>query len=137
MQKNTGTNLQHRDKIESLGISTYNFRDIFKMVGWVTDKRIEAELSELLPRKIYDQPTQSFGIVMKGIANGTMANESIVLEALHMPVLCKDIEVLDKDGRTKRAKATASNPPTYSCQPLSAQCFLTVCDDPLQGTDKQ
>jgi len=59
MQENTGTNLQRWDKIESLGISTYNFRDVFKMVGRVTGKHIEAELSELLPRKIYDQPTQS------------------------------------------------------------------------------
>lgn len=78
MQKNTGANLQRWDKIASLGISTYNLIDVFKMVGRVTGKRIKAELSELLPRKIYDQPPQSFGMMIRGTANGTMANESIV-----------------------------------------------------------
>lgn len=123
MQENTGTNLQRWDKIESLGISTYNFRDVFKMVGRVTGKHIEAELSELLPRKIYDQLTQSSGMTIRGTTNGTMANESIVREALHMPILYKDIEVSTKMGDPSAAKAAASNPPTCSRQPLSALCF--------------
>jgi three-Cys-motif partner protein len=86
---------------QNLGFGEEHFFDS------VTGKRIEAELSELLPRKIYDQPTQSFGMMMRGMANGTMANESIVREALHMPILCKDIEVFDKDGRTKRRKGSS------------------------------
>lgn len=73
----------------------------------VTGKRIERELSELLPRQIYQQPVQTFEDMMKSMANSTMANESIVREALHMPILCKDIEVYDKDSGTKRRKGSS------------------------------
>lgn len=70
----------------------------------ITSNRIGAELSELLPKQIYDSKPQTFGSLMKNIANFTMANESIVRESLHMPILCQDIDVIDKDGRTKRRK---------------------------------
>lgn len=45
--------------------------------------------------------------MMRSMANGTMANESIVREALHMPILCKDIEVFDKDSGTRRRKGSS------------------------------
>ena len=51
MQKNTGANLQRWDKIELLGISTHNSRDVFKMVGRETAKRIEAELLNCCPAR--------------------------------------------------------------------------------------
>lgn len=73
----------------------------------VTGKRIETELSELLPRQIYHQPVQTFGAMMSSMANGTMANESIVRDALHMPILCKDIEVFDKSSGIRRRKGSS------------------------------
>lgn len=104
----------------------------------MTSKRIETELSELLPRKIYEQPTQSFGMMMRAMANGTMANESIVREALHMPILCKDIEVFDKDGRTKRRKGSSIKS-TDILVPASQRTmfFRSACDSPSQSSARQ
>ncbi|RMM84584.1 hypothetical protein ALQ71_02960 [Pseudomonas coronafaciens pv. striafaciens] len=73
----------------------------------VTGKRIVSELSELLPKRIYESPNQTFEAMMRSMANATMANESIVREALHMPLMCKDIEVFDKDSRTRRRKGSS------------------------------
>lgn len=73
----------------------------------VTEKRIETELSELLPRKIYDQPHLSFEQMMIGMANNTMADESIVKQSLHAPIVSGDIHVYDKDSRTKRRKGSS------------------------------
>ncbi len=73
----------------------------------VTGKRIEAELSELLPRKIYDQSHVSFGQMMIDMANNTMADESIVRQSLHGPLVSGAIDVYDKDSRTKRRKGSS------------------------------
>lgn len=73
----------------------------------VTSKRIENELSVHLPRKIYDQPQQTFSDMMKGMANYTMADENIVKLSLAGPIANGDIEVFDKDGRTRRRKGSS------------------------------
>ncbi|MNY57563.1 hypothetical protein D3C86_1937870 [compost metagenome] len=73
----------------------------------MTGKRIEAELSELLPRKIYDQSHVSFGQMMIDMANNTMADESIVKQSLHGPLVSGAIDVYDKDSRTKRRKGSS------------------------------
>ncbi|RON08176.1 hypothetical protein BK659_16595 [Pseudomonas brassicacearum] len=73
----------------------------------VTGKRIEAELSEFLPKKIYDQPQLSFSQMMIGMANNTMADEKIVKQSLHGPIMNGDIEVYDKDSRTRRRKGSS------------------------------
>lgn len=73
----------------------------------VTGKRIETELSELLPRKIYDQSQLSFEQMMIGMANNTMADENIVKQSLHGPIVSGDINVFDKDSRTKRRKGSS------------------------------
>ncbi|MGQ3322440.1 three-Cys-motif partner protein TcmP [Pseudomonas brassicacearum subsp. neoaurantiaca] len=73
----------------------------------VTNKRIENELSIFLPRKIYDQTHQSFANMMMGLANNTMADESIVKQSLHGPIVSGDIVVYDKDNRTRRRKGSS------------------------------
>ncbi|WP_244234672.1 hypothetical protein [Pseudomonas aeruginosa] len=100
MGYDTKRDIQVTDQ-QNLGFGEEHFFDN------VTGKRIERELSELLPRQIYQQPVQTFEDMMKSMANSTMANESIVREALHMPILCKDIEVYDKDSGTKRRKGSS------------------------------
>ncbi|MBM3105867.1 three-Cys-motif partner protein TcmP [Pseudomonas sp. V1] len=73
----------------------------------VTDARIRGELSELLPKQVYEVEQQSFGSLMSGLANYTMADESRVKQALDIAVSNGDLLAMDKDGRKKRRKGNS------------------------------
>ena len=72
-----------------------------------TDDRIRGELSELLPRQIYDRERQPFRELMTGLTNYTMADELRVKQALDMAIATGDVLAVDKDGKTKRRKGTS------------------------------
>lgn len=72
-----------------------------------TDDRIRGELSELLPRQIYDRERQPFRGLMSGLTNYTMADELRVKQALDMAIATGDVLAVDKDGKTKRRKGTS------------------------------
>lgn len=69
-----------------------------------TNERICNELSEILPQQIHATPEQTFQQLMNKIANYTMADEDLVKRSLDVAVMNGDIEVLDKDGKSKRRK---------------------------------
>ncbi|UUW84509.1 hypothetical protein [Pseudomonas aeruginosa] len=69
-----------------------------------THERICTELSELLPQLLYKQREQTFEALMHGVANFTMADEEVVKRSLNVAVSNQDLEVRDKDGRSKRRK---------------------------------
>lgn len=73
----------------------------------VTDARIRGELSELLPKQVYEVEQQSFGSLMSGLANYTMADESRVKQALDIAVSNGYLLAMDKDGRKKRRKVNS------------------------------
>ncbi|MDB6060854.1 MAG: hypothetical protein JWM78_957 [Verrucomicrobiaceae bacterium] len=73
----------------------------------VTSQRIQAELSEILPRAIYETEEQTFEHLMRGIANFTMANEEIVKGSLEAVIASGDVEVKDKTGKTIRRKSSS------------------------------
>ncbi|MHA5465397.1 hypothetical protein ACVSMI_17630 [Pseudomonas aeruginosa] len=73
----------------------------------VTDTRIRGELSELLPKQVYEVEQQSFGSLMSGLANYTMADESRVKQALDIAVSNGDLLAVDKDGKKKRRKGSS------------------------------
>lgn len=73
----------------------------------VTDSRIRGELSELLPKQVYEVEQQSFGSLMSGLANYTMADESRVKQALDIAVANGDLLAVDKDGKKKRRKGSS------------------------------
>lgn len=102
----------------------FGFGDEHNFCG-VTSKRIEAELSEVLPRKIYDQPQLSFEQMMMGMANHTMADENIVKQSLHGPIMNGDIEVFDKNSRTKRRKGSSIKSSDIIVPSLQRTMFFT------------
>lgn len=69
-----------------------------------THERICTELSELLPQLLYKQHEQTFEALMHSVANFTMADEEVVKRSLNVAVANQDLEVRDKDGRSKRRK---------------------------------
>lgn len=69
-----------------------------------TNERICSELSELLPQLLYKQREQTFGALMHSVANFTMADEEVIKRSLNVAVANRDLEVRDKDGKSKRRK---------------------------------
>ena len=72
-----------------------------------TADRIRDELSELLPRQVYDRERQPFSGLMTGLTNYTMADELRVKQALDMAIATGDVLAVGKDGKTKRRKGTS------------------------------
>lgn len=73
----------------------------------VSDERIRGELSELLPRQVFEVERQPFLNLMSGLTNYTMADELRVKQALDVAVANGDLQAVDKDGKTRRRKGTS------------------------------
>ncbi|MFU4581448.1 three-Cys-motif partner protein TcmP [Pseudomonas aeruginosa] len=73
----------------------------------VTDTRIRGELSELLPKQVYQVERQPFIQLMSGLTNFTMADEARVKQALDTAVANGDLQAIDKDGKTRRRKGNS------------------------------
>lgn len=71
------------------------------------DNRIRGELSELLPKQVYEVEQQPFRGLMTGLTNYTMADETRVKQALDLAIATGDLLAVDKDGKTKRRKGTS------------------------------
>lgn len=73
-----------------------------------TRQRIHNELSDELPRKIFESSDGiAFSSLMGGIANKTMANAKLTRESLDTAVKASDIEVVDPKTGTRRAKGSS------------------------------
>jgi hypothetical protein len=76
-----------------------------------TRQRIHDELSEELPRKLFESSDGiSFSSLMGGIANKTMANAKLTKESLDTAVKASDIEVVDPKTGARRAKGSSIKP---------------------------
>nr|WP_298522554.1 three-Cys-motif partner protein TcmP [uncultured Halomonas sp.] len=73
----------------------------------VTENRIYDELSELLPRELYEQKPQTFGSLMGKLTNFTMADEQLIKHSLGASIGNRDLVVIDKNGKTKRRKGSS------------------------------
>nr|WP_294973324.1 three-Cys-motif partner protein TcmP [uncultured Pseudomonas sp.] len=72
-----------------------------------TDARIRDELSELLPKQVFDVERRPFRQLMTELTNFTMADEARVKQALDIAVANGDLEAVDKDGKSRRRKGTS------------------------------
>ncbi|MFI8742823.1 hypothetical protein ACQKD8_22485, partial [Pseudomonas sp. NPDC077405] len=72
-----------------------------------TNDRIRGELSELLPKQVYEVERQPFLGLMSGLTNYTMADELRVKQALDIAVATGDLLAVDKNGKTRRRKGTS------------------------------
>jgi len=72
-----------------------------------TDDRVRGELSELLPKQVYEVERQPFLGLMSGLTNYTMADEFRVKQALDIAVATGDLLAVGKDGKTRRRKGTS------------------------------
>ncbi|MCP1617261.1 three-Cys-motif partner protein [Pseudomonas sp. SLBN-26] len=72
-----------------------------------TDNRIHSELSDLLPKQVYELESQPFINLMSGLTNYTMADEIRVKQALDTAIATGDLQAVDKDGKTRRRKGTS------------------------------
>ena len=82
------------------GGELYHFDD-------ATDDRVRGELSELLPKQVYEVERQPFLGLMSGLTNYTMADELRVKQALDIAVATGDLLAVDKNGKTRRRKGTS------------------------------
>ncbi|MCH0725992.1 three-Cys-motif partner protein TcmP, partial [Pseudomonas aeruginosa] len=73
----------------------------------VTDTRIRGELSELLPKQVFEVERRPFIQLMTELTNFTMADESRVKLALDVAVANGDIQAVDKEGKSRRRKGTS------------------------------
>ncbi|MDH4656810.1 three-Cys-motif partner protein TcmP [Pseudomonas sp. BN606] len=73
----------------------------------VTDSRIRGELSELLPKQVFEVERRPFMQLMSGLTNYTMADEARVKQALNVAVANGDLQAVDKDGKSRRRKGTS------------------------------
>ncbi|MDF5993770.1 hypothetical protein P4200_01545 [Pseudomonas aeruginosa] len=77
----------------------------------VTDTRIRGELSELLPKQVFEVERRPFIQLMTELTNFTMADESRVKLALDVAVANGDIRQWTRKARAGGARARASSPP--------------------------
>ena len=89
-----------------------------------TDSRINGELSELLPREIYNIEQQPFMKLMTGLTNFTMANEQRVKKSLDDVIANGDLVATDKDGKTKRRKGSSIKPTDILLAPPQRSMFF-------------